>query len=67
MFVHDKQFLAFHGAQTTSDLDPRNLEVLFGNRNLHPLRQVYELLIQLVGFHNIKALQPLKIAVGVLL
>ena len=60
MFVHYKQFLALNGAKAASDLDPRNFQILFGNRNLHPLCQVYELLIQLIGFHDIKALQPLE-------
>ena len=56
LFVHNKQFLALNGAKTTSDLNPRNLEILLGNRYLHSLGQVYELLIQLVGFHDIKVL-----------
>jgi hypothetical protein len=60
VFIHDKQFLSFYGAKAASDLDPRNLQILFGNRNLHPFRQVFELLIQLIGFHVIKALQPLE-------
>jgi len=41
VFIHDKQFLALNGAKTTSDLDPRNLEILFGNRYPHSLGQVY--------------------------
>jgi hypothetical protein len=60
VFIHDKQFLAFYGAKAASDLDSRNLEILLGDRNLHPFRQVFELLIQLIGFHVIKALQPLE-------
>lgn len=60
VFVHDKQFLTLHNAKAASDLEPRNLEVLFGNANLHSFRQVFELLIQLIRFHNIKALQALE-------
>jgi len=60
VFVHDKQFLAFNGAKAASDFDPRNLEVLFGNGNLHAFRQIYERLIQLIRFHGFKMLQPLE-------
>ena len=67
VFVHDKQFLAFNGAKAASDLNSRNLEVLFGNGNLHSFRQVLELLIQLIGFHDINALHHLKITACVLL
>jgi hypothetical protein len=40
---------------------------LFGNRNLHAFSQVFKLLIQLIGFHFLSALQGLKIAAYVLL
>ena len=61
VFVHDKQFPALNGAKAASDFDSGNLEVLFGNGNLHAFRQVYELLIQLIRFHDYKVPQPLEI------
>ena len=67
VFVHDKQILAFNGTQAALNFNPRSLQILFGNCDLHAFRQIFKLLIELIGFHLFQALQALKIAACVLL
>ena len=67
VFVHDKQILAFNGTEAALNFNPRRPQILFGNCNLHAFSQIFKLLIQLIGFHFLLALQALKIAAYVLL
>ena len=58
MLVHDKQILTFHRAQSAFHLYTGRPQVLLGNSDLHPLSQIDELLIYLIGFHFIRRREP---------
>ena len=58
MLVHDKQILPLHRAQSAFHLYTGCPQVLLRNSDLHPLSQIDELLIYLIGFHFIRRREP---------
>lgn len=67
MLVHHKQILTLDLAEPAFNLNTGSFQVLFGNRYLQAVGQIYKFLIQLIGLHFLRTLQALKIAADVLL
>ena len=67
VLVHHEHMLIPDLAKAAFDLETGCFQILFGNGDLQTFGQIYEFLIQLIGFHVLKLLHVLKIATDVLL